>query len=362
MITIIIAAVSTFFALVMLTKIITGEERITYYHHEIAVLGIAGLLLWTLRQPVLPYLDVTTLGTGLFLALGRIGCLMVGCCHGRPHRWGVTYGLGHAQDGFAASLVGARLFPIQVVESLYVSCTVLAGVCILLREHRHGDALVWYLVAYGAGRFYFEFARGDAARSYYWGFSQAQWISVLQTVCVVLAAACGYPPFQPWHVGAAILLPATMAAIAFRRCRRKGVEYRLFHSKHILELAETVDLAVSLATEAGSGPPSERPRVVRTSLGVQVSAMRLGFAGQTIHHYSLSCGPEVDAAAAVPLALLVALLKHPSAPSEIIDGNGGVSHLLVHQSTMMPGFNCPLAKTEGRARTSGDDLHGVPVS
>src|ERR1700704_6339643 len=31
-------AVATFLALVMATKIITGEERITYYHHEIAVI------------------------------------------------------------------------------------------------------------------------------------------------------------------------------------------------------------------------------------------------------------------------------------------------------------------------------------
>ena len=69
----------------------TGEERIIYYRHEIAVMVVAALLLWLLRQPLLPYLDVTILGIGMFLTCGRMGCFMVGCCHGRPHDWGVCY-------------------------------------------------------------------------------------------------------------------------------------------------------------------------------------------------------------------------------------------------------------------------------
>src|SRR5947208_8613667 len=54
-----VAALLTFLSVVMATKIITGEERIVYYHHEIAVIAVATLLLRLLRLPVLPYLDVT---------------------------------------------------------------------------------------------------------------------------------------------------------------------------------------------------------------------------------------------------------------------------------------------------------------
>src|SRR4030095_5821531 len=57
-----LAAVDTVFALVMITKIITCEERIIYYPHEIAVMVVAAILLWLSRQPILPYLDVTILG------------------------------------------------------------------------------------------------------------------------------------------------------------------------------------------------------------------------------------------------------------------------------------------------------------
>src|SRR5437868_14939497 len=42
---IIFAAVLTFLGVVMATKIITGEEEIVYYHHEIAVMIAAALVL-----------------------------------------------------------------------------------------------------------------------------------------------------------------------------------------------------------------------------------------------------------------------------------------------------------------------------
>src|SRR5262249_53815932 len=115
----ILAAVLTFFGLVMVTKIITGEERIIYYHHEIAVMVVAAFLLWLLRQPVLPYLDVMILGIGAFLVCGRVGCLMVGCCHGRPHRLGVCYREEHADAGFTPYFVGVRLFPGHAVDLLW---------------------------------------------------------------------------------------------------------------------------------------------------------------------------------------------------------------------------------------------------
>jgi len=51
---IVATAVPTFLAMVMATKLITGEERIIYYHHEIAVMLAAAALLWAASQPMLP--------------------------------------------------------------------------------------------------------------------------------------------------------------------------------------------------------------------------------------------------------------------------------------------------------------------
>jgi hypothetical protein len=106
----IVAALVTFLAVVLVTKLASGEERITYYHHEIAVTLCAYLLLKALHRPVMPYLDVMLLGIGLFLAFGRVGCLMVGCCHGVPWRWGIRYTGEHAAAGFSEYLVGSGCF------------------------------------------------------------------------------------------------------------------------------------------------------------------------------------------------------------------------------------------------------------
>ena len=104
---------------------------------------------------------------------------MVGCCHGRPHRWGVCYREEHAAVGFTPYFVGVRLFPIQAVESLWVFCIVTTGVTFVLNGRPAGAALAWYVVTYDLGRFCFEFLRGDPDRPYLWGFSQPQWISLL---------------------------------------------------------------------------------------------------------------------------------------------------------------------------------------
>src|SRR5262249_1709975 len=104
-----IVAIATFLGVITATKILVGEERIIYYHHEIGIVLISTVFLWAAQRPLLPYLDIVILGIGTFLACGRIGCLLVGCCHGRPWRWGVRYGAEHADAGFPPYLVGVRL-------------------------------------------------------------------------------------------------------------------------------------------------------------------------------------------------------------------------------------------------------------
>ena len=128
-----LASVATFVLLAYATKLVTGAEALIYYHHEIAILGVSTLLLMALRFPVLPYLDLICLGLGVFLACGRAGCLMVGCCHGKPHHWGVRYSEAHEAEGFPGCLVFVPLISVQAVELIVVVCTVaIASSAILL--------------------------------------------------------------------------------------------------------------------------------------------------------------------------------------------------------------------------------------
>jgi prolipoprotein diacylglyceryltransferase len=345
---IVLSAVATFFALAMLTKVVTGQEKLIYYHHEIAVLSVAAVTLWLLRRPVLPYLDATLLGVGLFLVCGRVGCLMVGCCHGRPCRCGVRYGADHVAEGFTRHYVGIRLFPIQAVESLWALGVVIIGTTMVLAGSPPGTALAWYIVTYDVGRFCFEFARGDSDRPYHMGFSEAQWISLVLTWAVVWAERRGVLPDVRWHVAAAALLTAGASLVAARRRLKQSVgeSYRLSHPRHVRSLAEALDLLYSAsgAPVVGSLAQDLHAQPVflaRTCQGVSMSHGCIRRPNGMLEHYTLSgsgAGGMSPATAAI-VAGLIARLRHvdEARPRELVPGKGGVYHFLVHPPPCSPG-------------------------
>jgi hypothetical protein len=332
------AAAATFFALAMLTKIVTGRENIIYYYHEIAVIVVAALLLRALGREALPYLDLTILGIGIFLVCGRVGCLMVGCCHGRPCDWGVCYKQEHADAGFTECFVGVRLFPVQAVESLWALCIVIAGVVQLLGGSRAGDVLAWYFVAYGLGRFLFEFMRGDYARPYILGYSESQWISVTLVLLVVWQEAAGILPFHPWHLGAMAAMALWMATVTLIRRFRKTDTFGLLHPRHIKELAEAVRLSSQLTAKSipGNGwtvfaKPEMTIEITFTSQGVQVSGGSLEGASSDVIFYTLShCNGAMTEEAATALARLILQLSQASGKSKLFRGNTNVFHLLIY--------------------------------
>ena len=86
-----VVTVITFFILAMFSKILTGKEQLIYYHQKIAILTATAIALWFVAVPILPYLDIMTLGIGTFMVCGRFGCFMMGCCHCRPNPLCVCY-------------------------------------------------------------------------------------------------------------------------------------------------------------------------------------------------------------------------------------------------------------------------------
>jgi hypothetical protein len=322
----ILCAVWMFLALAMITKIITGEESLTYYHHQMAILIIIAIFLKLLRQPILPYLDVAILGIGIFLSCGRMGCFMVGCCHGRPHRWGVCYREGHADAGFPPYFVGVRLFPIQVLESLWVLFIVIAGAALVLsKRYQAGDILAWYTLMYGLGRFCFEFIRGDPGRLYLLNFSEAQWTSSILMGILLWAESSAILPYHSWHAVVVAGVPFFMFVAFLIRKLDKVEKGKLLHPDHVREVAEAIE-NLSRSDRVHEGIP-----VLRTSLGFQMSARRIGQSGSAIYHYALSNKSGLlSEKKAKTLARLILQLRHPTCSSEVIKGNRGVFHLFVY--------------------------------
>ncbi len=330
----ILAAILTFLGLAMVTKIISGEESLIYYHQEIAVMAVTAVLLRLLHQPVLPYLDVMMLGLGLFLGFGRIGCLMVGCCHGRPHNCGITYRKEHSAAGFTPYFVGIRLFPIQALESLCAFFIVIIGTILILHGYPPGEALAWYVIAYGIGRFCFEFMRGDPDRLYLLSFSEAQWTSLILMSMVVWIELSGNLPYHLWHAGVVVCMVITMIAVYVKRRFQKTGKYKILHPDHIKEIAQVVEkVSIPIQNKIDTSKHTQETTIVpiaQTSLGIQISVGTIEGTKGRIFHYALSNkNGDMSEDKANILSDVISKLRHSSGSSKVIKGNNGVFYVMV---------------------------------
>jgi Prolipoprotein diacylglyceryl transferase len=330
------AGVATFFALAEVTRIAAGRPLIINYHHEIAVVGVAALVLHLLGRPILPYLDLTVLGLGVFVACGRVGCFLVGCCHGRPHGWGVCYGARHAEEGFPAYLVGVRLVPVQLLEAAWVAAIVAVDVAALAGGAAPGATFAWHTVAYGLGRFAFEQLRGDTGRRFAGPCSEAQWTALATLAAIALAERAGLLPLRPWHAGAALALAGAVLALAAR-----GEARRLLHPLHAREIAEL--LAAARARSVPGGPL----HLGETSLGLRLSVSAVAPAAPAAPpalRAPTAAGGGVDlvafsrprralpASSARRLSRLISRLcgdGTPAPPAEVFACGSGVTHLVL---------------------------------
>lgn len=127
--------------------------------------GLAGAFLaatYRLHRLRLPYwkvADVLAPGIALGHVFGRLGCLLNGCCHGRPADlpWAIRYPRG-------AIPFDTPVHPAQLYEAGLN--LLLCGALVWLHARRRFDGQVfgWYLVAYACIRSIAEYFRGDYDR------------------------------------------------------------------------------------------------------------------------------------------------------------------------------------------------------
>lgn len=305
-------------------KVWRGYESYTFYHYQMFIFLIVGLALWGTRTPVLPYLDLIALSVATALAVGRLGCHSAGCCHGRPADWGVRYGAEHQGLGFTPHFVGVRLFPIQLAEALGLTFIVASGSGLVLAAAPVGSALAWYVLAYGALRFFVEGARGDTARPQWRDFSAAQWTSLLNTTIVGLAAAGGVLPGGGWL----LLVPATLVAIMaaqtiVERWRPAPTHRRLAQPRHLAELVAALQPSLPVAD-------IDSVAIRLTTLGVGISSGPMSRETGATHHYTISLpNGRLDLARARWLARQIRLIRHPDQTAKLQPGAQGTYHIIL---------------------------------
>jgi phosphatidylglycerol:prolipoprotein diacylglycerol transferase len=175
------------------------------FHGGIIASMIAGLLFLRSRKlPILPMLDAAAPAIALGYAIGRIGCLLNGCCYGGPTDlpWGLRMPLPADPH--------LRYHPAQ----LYASILNLGLMLLLLRAyrrpHRSGQVIALYVAGYSLYRFAVESIRsGVTAEVMLLGLTQAQ---VFSLVC--LAAALAWWRWLRRHAPAAPEAVSTLSAAA----------------------------------------------------------------------------------------------------------------------------------------------------
>jgi len=140
--------------------------------------------IYQLRKHQLPLWtsgDLFAPGIALGYMVGRLGCLMAGCCYGRPTdvAWAVTF-----TDPAANLNVGTPLNVALHPTQLYESAAGLVILLILLTLERRGRAFpgrtFWaFVLLYSVSRFIIEFYRGDERGMMFNTVSTSQGISLV---------------------------------------------------------------------------------------------------------------------------------------------------------------------------------------
>lgn len=130
---------------------------------------VAGCKFDVIERAVVPFVP-------LGHAIGRIGCVLAGCCHGFAYDGLFALHYPNSVSGLSPE---QGFFPVQPLESL-----INVGICLFLlwyekRMKRKMDLLLVYLGLYAFYRFFLEMLRGDAIRGMWHILSTSQIVSIL---------------------------------------------------------------------------------------------------------------------------------------------------------------------------------------
>lgn len=113
-------------------------------------------------------------------AIGRIGCLGAGCCHGSVTS--VPWALRFNSELVDKSIRGLPLHPTQIYEAVILGAfSICAGLYLKSRDYKVGKLYPAYMFVYGVGRFIVEIYRGDSVRGFvgHTGLSTSQGVALL---------------------------------------------------------------------------------------------------------------------------------------------------------------------------------------
>lgn len=117
------------------------------------------------------YGNIIAPSAALGIAIGRLGCLNVGCCYGKIGKFGINYGDGNLR------------YPTQIFEILFHLSAFFILNFLKNRMKKNGILFTYYVISYFVFRFFTEFIR--ASEIYLFKLTLYQIISIIG-ICFVL--------------------------------------------------------------------------------------------------------------------------------------------------------------------------------
>lgn len=142
-------------------------------------LGIWAFCRWK-KVDFLRLLDTICVMAPLGHVFGRFGCLLAGCCYGRPtdEPWAIVF--RDARAMVPREWLGVPLHPAQLYEAFGNAVIALVLYRLLLRvdDRKPGLIVAAYFIAYGVERFFLEYYRGDTVPLGFLGLTAGQGLGV----------------------------------------------------------------------------------------------------------------------------------------------------------------------------------------
>jgi phosphatidylglycerol:prolipoprotein diacylglycerol transferase len=130
------------------------------------VFTIAAMLVYLRVRKLesLRYLDYAATAIPLSIFFVRVGCLLAGCCYGKPTDFFIHLVFKNSSSAAGYYHLGTPLHATQVYNML--NAVVMAVVLYIIYKHKkfQGQVLASFFIYYGVTRFFIEFLRGDEDR------------------------------------------------------------------------------------------------------------------------------------------------------------------------------------------------------
>lgn len=128
------------------------------------------------KLPFLKVFDLTVPGLALAQGIGRIGCLLAGCCYGMEVAEDNPIAIVFHDSHYAPNDI--PLLPTQIISSVLNVLHFAVLMLLSKKLKKDGQVATCYLIFYSIGRFILEYFRGDLIRGNVGTFTTSQFISL----------------------------------------------------------------------------------------------------------------------------------------------------------------------------------------